>query len=360
NIFILIDGTWNDETGAGSDGLTTNVVKLYKCLKKVPGKQSTWYFRGVGNDDENGIMGRLMGGMFGASEKNIRNFAYSTLAKEYCRGDRIFIFGFSRGAAIARLLAGQIHERGIPASIEITTDAQENKGTNHIETRYVSHKATSPELVHPNVEFLGVWDTVVAMGVKGMFKNFSVAPNVQKAVHLVAIDETRTLFNPTLMNHNPDVVEEIWMPGVHSDVGGSYREDVLAQHSLYCMIEKLKKRADAGGYDIWFNQEEIIQYTLPQISEEKAIFHFFGLGTLKGIRKIRALKNDKEVEANVAQPCIHQSVFVLQKSQEVYSLVDLQLEGKKEKVKTELPIIYNPPNIRKLNKHYHVDKTGYD
>jgi uncharacterized protein (DUF2235 family) len=358
NIIVLIDGTWNDESGAAGDGLTTNVVKLYKSLAKIPGKQDTWYFRGVGNDDEYGFWGRIWGGMVGAKEREIRNHAYAMIAKTYAPGDRIFIFGFSRGAAIARLLAGMIQEIGIPETLSLTTVAKENKGTRNPENRYLDHSPKDPHKEgvptrEVAIEFLGVWDTVVAMGVRGMFKNFSVASNVKKAVHLLALDETRNLFKPTLMNWDPGRVEEIWMPGVHSDVGGSYAEDELAKLSLHCMVSKLKAHATQAGVEIHFNDLELSRYVREEV--EMGIFHFHGLGFMKGIRKVQRLHQNEFSHDPAHQPTIHKSVFDLQKSQKVFSLVELKLEeGKKVR---PVPIIYNPPNVKVLNKRYEVDET---
>ncbi|MEM7347331.1 MAG: DUF2235 domain-containing protein, partial [Chloroflexota bacterium] len=126
NFFVLMDGTWNDENGAKGSGLITNVVKLFRSLEEEPSAQIARYFRGVGNDDEYGWAGRLFGGAFGNEEQRIRNHAYATIVKEYKPGDRLFIFGFSRGAASARMLASQLAKEGIPDKIIISTEVRAN------------------------------------------------------------------------------------------------------------------------------------------------------------------------------------------------------------------------------------------
>ena len=116
-LIILIDGTWNDENGEDNDGVVTNIVKLYRVLAGDSEKQITRYFRGVGNDDDFGFVEKTINGVTGGGEKNIREHAYATIAKEYCKGDEILIFGFSRGAAGARMLASDLSKKGIPEEI---------------------------------------------------------------------------------------------------------------------------------------------------------------------------------------------------------------------------------------------------
>ena len=103
------------------------------------------------------------------------------------------------------------------------------------------------------IEFLGVFDTVAAMdGIfrKGdiassdvLFENGTLHQGVGRAVHLLALDEERVAFTPTLINRDtgrPSRITEIWMPGVHSDVGGGYWMDGLADKSLEVMIKMCK------------------------------------------------------------------------------------------------------------------------
>ncbi|MEL6675305.1 MAG: DUF2235 domain-containing protein [Bacteroidota bacterium] len=366
NYIILMDGTWNDEYGIDGDGLTTNIVKLNKSLSRDSQNQITRYYRGVGNDNDHNKLGVLLGGAFGKREKAIRNNAYSRLAKEYQPGDNIYIFGFSRGAASARMLAAQIHEMGIPQEIVITTEAVSDRETNNVENRFVKFEADFSQSRKVNICFLGVWDTVGAFGIPvnflgipfqswNLFKNMDVAGNVQKAVHLVAADETRDAFSPTLMNHRPGVIEEIWMPGVHSDVGGSYAEDQLAKHSLYVMIQKIKANCiDKGLPPLQFEKETLANYTSHEIT--KGVFHFHGLGSKKSIRRIHCLKNNKKVGPEEQLPIIHKSFFALQKSRENYSLVHRSSWFGEDK-KLELPILYNPANLKYLRKKYEVDET---
>jgi hypothetical protein len=352
-IVVCMDGTWNDETGKEGDGVVTNVVKLFRCLGSDSDTQVVRYFRGVGNDEENSWLGIKRGGAFGASEKRIRDNAYSTVVKEYRPGDRIFLFGFSRGAASARMLAAQFKREGIPESITINTEPMENRYTRHVEERFVSYEPAG-KLCDVDIEFLGVWDTVGAFGIPvnvlgipfgkfNLFRDMHVSENVKHAVHLVSLDETREPFEPTLMNHKPDVVEEVWFPGVHSDVGGGYPQDRLGRISLKYMIEAVKlcvSRLD--GFSLQFDGETVAETTadLPDTH-----FHFHGLGYKRELREVYVQEDDKPSKV---KPKVHSSVFHLQDNHDVYSVVRRRRRLFGRKAADVVHIIYNPLNLRPL------------
>ena len=253
NVFVLFDGTWNDERG----GSRTNVHKLWDALEENE-RQVKHYFRGVGNDEQNGLFWRAVGGFTGIGERRIRRDAYSTLALDHGAGDRLFILGFSRGAASARLLASDLHRVGLPQRVRVTRKGKRNRRAwERIEERFASFDPVARYLRPIDVHFLGVWDTVGAFGVpvdilgfnirtpkSRVFRDNTIAENVRHATHCVAIDETRDAFEPTLFNHKPGVVDEVWFAGVHSDVGGGYRrdEDRLGDHSLRYMTGRHSQR----------------------------------------------------------------------------------------------------------------------
>ena len=133
---------------------------------------------------------------------------------------RVVVFGYSRGAALARMFVAQLLK-------------DEKCG---------------------EVAFLGVFDTVAALnGVQRpgediatdvLFENGTLHKAVRRAVHLVALDEDRTLFRPTLINRdaeNKDRITEVWFPGVHGDVGGGYWHDGLSDGALKFMIDQCQR-----------------------------------------------------------------------------------------------------------------------
>lgn len=348
NVIVCMDGTWNDETGKDGDSIITNISKLYKSLDVDSEAQISRYFRGVGSDEENTHMGTLIGGAMGRSEQRIRNHAYATIAKEYRNGDRLFIFGFSRGAASARMLASQLHKEGIPENITITTAPQQNHVTKQVENRFVRYQSEG-EVRPVEVAFLGVWDTVYAFGIPvkflgipfhrwDLFKDKHVSPNVSKAVHLVSIDETRSPFEPTLMNHKPGVVEEVWVPGVHADVGGGYAEDEIGRITLKYMLDTLNAYTTRQGLlPVRFHEPTLQGYL--EIPAGGYHFHFHGLGYKKGMRTLHVLENDAPC---ALPPRIHASVYALQQSAETYSVVEERSGKKKYRIQ------YNPPNLKAL------------
>jgi len=276
NIVVCLDGTWN-EPGTTEYGHTaeTNVLKLFKLLKgelrqgkrykqynsnqykelqdkandtRTPDvKQIAFYYHGVGNKMENSEIGQVFGGAFGMGASAIVDRAYLDVAKVYRQGDRIFIFGFSRGAAIARLLAGVIGHRSIPTSI----------WTLRIFGRSFALWSSSEKIddvQNPvKVEVLGCWDTVGAFGIaKNIFgipfqqmnllKDLTVALCVKRAYHMVALDETRDAFVPTLMEPDPTDqkrITEVWFSGSHANVGGGYATDQLSDLTLDFLLRRL-------------------------------------------------------------------------------------------------------------------------
>jgi hypothetical protein len=101
------------------------------------------------------------------------------------------------------------------------------------------------------IHFLGVWDTVGALGVplevirwmirkRIEFHDTELAPNVTYAYHALAIHEYRRDFPPTLwtVTRSGQTVEQVWFPGAHSDVGGGLSETGLSDVTLLWMAER--------------------------------------------------------------------------------------------------------------------------
>ena len=180
---------------------------------------------------------------------------YYWLADKYRPGDRIFLFGFSRGAFTARSLAGVICKFGV-------VDREDERPLGELVRQvyadgYRNEEDLSPDLFvrgSKQVHFLGVWDTVGALGVpddkvllqwldnpaRYRFHDTSLSPDVAHARHAVAIDERRGSFSPTLWKEESkeahEDVKELWFPGVHSDVGGGYKERGLSDGALMWMM----------------------------------------------------------------------------------------------------------------------------
>ena len=260
---FLFDGTWNDDTGInpadftwdntrqlwvsqenpakGYPPIVSNVVKTHTALAPDGPRQLTHYFRGVGNDDENDFLNQKAEGAFATTEEHIRNAAYCDFLQHYCTGDQISILGFSRGAASARLFAQDLVARGFVNEVTIGSrycrvlnSAQIRRDVWDLTTRWAKTLIPGDDLP---IAFLGVWDTV-ATSIPAKSAAWRVPDTVGRAVHCMALDETRDLFTPTLLQYpksRSSAMKEVWFPGAHSDVGGGYFNDALARVTLNFM-----------------------------------------------------------------------------------------------------------------------------
>ncbi|PIE24027.1 MAG: hypothetical protein CSA60_03880 [Neptuniibacter caesariensis] len=225
-IIFCFDGTCNDPSDSGdffTDSSISNVLKIYALFGgKLPSAaentsttndQHCLYYSGVGT--RGNWLRQTWNSMFappGADMRDILDEAKEDLKKLYQDGDQIFIFGFSRGAAIARMFAAK-------------------------------HADNRP------IKFLGLFDTVAAtegsldlktgtLPASGIvFENGTIGNHIEKALHLLSIDEKRIAFQPTLFNKDKRVTE-IWFAGAHSDIGGGYWFDGLSDITLQFMLDE--------------------------------------------------------------------------------------------------------------------------
>ncbi|MEO8195269.1 MAG: DUF2235 domain-containing protein [Thermoanaerobaculia bacterium] len=225
------DGTCNDFFSNPNE--KTNVAKLFLAL--APGTQGE-YISGIGAPDCDGLSGAYDSGTgFGASER--LEVMYQRLTKNFNKGDReIDIFGFSRGSALARAFANMIHERGIPDL------SQTRPKTLYAYWGQVTVQVPASFFESPPIRFLGLFDTVGSFWLgNGSDVDLSIAPNVQRVRHAVAMDERRYLFplssiHSSPREHNSERLLEVGFPGAHSDVGGGYgRGDHLSKAPLFWM-----------------------------------------------------------------------------------------------------------------------------
>ena len=168
----------------------------------------------------------------------------------YEDGDRVFLFGFSRGAFTVRSLAGMLHRCGLlrPTASNLVEYAskryhQDDADENDAEVD-AGFRATfaRPCPVH----FIGVWDTVESLILHAgrTWHDTRLTPETSWAYHALAIDERRRDFPPCLWDEssraNAQVLEQVWFAGVHSDVGGWYDERGLSNIALQWMMDKAR------------------------------------------------------------------------------------------------------------------------
>ena len=262
NIVVCLDGTSNTPTMTERGLLSqTNVFKLFKMLKagkqgvtapkghfnatlcKTYGdKQIGFYYSGIGNEYDNDPFLGLIGLATGLGASGIIERAYLDIMRVWRPGDRVYITGFSRGAASARILARTIDTRGAPSSIWTL-----RLFGRHWTLWPSKHKEPMP------INVLGCWDTVGSFGVgktiaginfqqSNLLHDMTVPDNVLKAYHMVALDEERQEFEPTLMQPDPITPErivEVWFPGTHAGVGGGFATDRLSDIALDFLLKHI-------------------------------------------------------------------------------------------------------------------------
>lgn len=250
NIVIFSDGT-GQKGGVGSN---TNVYKLFNMVEDRTDRQIAYYDPGLGTDWRK-ITGMLNGR---GISKNILD-CYRFIFENYKADDQIYLFGFSRGAATVRSLSGFIHLFGVlPVSrADLLEQAFKIYRINDKDRR--KEKADAFIAKHHTmwckIKFLGVWDTVAALGLPikfggalmdkffpHKFHSFDLSDSVEFARQALSIDEERKSFHPVLWNPIENDtklrMKQIWFCGVHSDVGGGYEEDDLSNISLKWMIQE--------------------------------------------------------------------------------------------------------------------------
>jgi len=278
SIVILCDGTSNE---IKTD--RTNVLRLFRCASKDD-TEIVFYDPGVGTVGAYKTWSRVWqkikevyGLAFGSGlDDNVLD-AYQFLIENWNKGDKIYLFGFSRGAYTVRVLAGLVY------TIGIVPKEQENL------KRYALHTLKQASIYGEfsnlgmyqetldrqpiPIEFLGVWDTVssVFLWAKGWFriKNIGYSrrnASVKSIRHALAIDERRRFFkhydwklyepHTTYLPHTPEYikgtkqgkfkdqdVQEVWFAGVHTNVGGGASDDKsqVAKAPLEWMLAEAKK-----------------------------------------------------------------------------------------------------------------------
>lgn len=311
-IVFCFDGTWNRLDSA----CPTNVVIVAESVTPIArdGKtQIVYYDQGVGT----GRMERFRGGVFGMGLLDNLEQAYRFLTFNFEPGDEIFVFGFSRGAYTARSFAGLLSNCAIPLRAhagQISDLVKMYKSNRKNELEYQKNmrecrKAVSPNLcvsddelrwrrTDPNTSeeqvvlrmaYLGVWDTVGALGIpqsfewlhwanrKYRFHDTELSGFVISARHAVAIDEVRRDFVPTLwtnlreMNEgwqsrgqfDEEPYQQKWFPGNHGSVGGGGERRGLSDQALDWVLDGARKM----GLDLDHGPHSRIFELRPSFSE---------------------------------------------------------------------------------------------
>jgi uncharacterized protein (DUF2235 family) len=285
-IVIACDGTWNRLDAEHP----TNVAKLVQAvLPEAPDgvAQITCHLDGVGTGRGTSWLARgldrWLGGAFGQGLTETIEEAYRFLVLTYAPGDEVYLFGFSRGAFTARSLAGLVRTCGIldrgsaaaiPEALRLYWGRAQASGPDGAKALWFRARHAAQVTVGGveagwraargleagvplRLAYLGVWDTVGALGVprrlalaawlnRGLaFHDTALSRIVGAARHAVAIDERRRSFPPTLWDNlealNAETAgapyAQCWFPGDHGAVGGGRAVSALSDEALLWVAE---------------------------------------------------------------------------------------------------------------------------
>lgn len=340
NIIICSDGTGNSAV----KGRGTNVFKLFEAIdlnghrtnpELTP--QVAFYDDGVGTENFKPL--KIFAGAtgFGLS-RNVKQL-YKELVRIYEPGDRIFLFGFSRGAFTVRTLADFIDKCGILDAQNHSLDTADKLEKMVRKTYGVYRKSYRTALMElfrgkpdqsvnrqfqdahchrgkSTIAFIGVWDTVDAVGLpfhlsdfinlvfyRFKFPDYYLSKSVERACHALAIDDERHSFHPLLWSQDKgddERIEQVWFVGAHSNVGGGYPKQGVSLAALNWMMQK------AGGSHLRFLDSDEKLYREHMNVDDKLYDPRAGLGIFYRWkpRDIAAMCRENNV-----QPVIHLSVL---------------------------------------------------
>ncbi len=263
-LIVCCDGTWNWPDGKSE----TNVIRLVRAIAPVDGtiSQMVYYHQGVGTGN---ILDRIVGGGAGVGLSLSVKACYGFITDNYKEDDEIFLFGFSRGAFVARSIAGLLGTVGVLRKYEMEHFIEVWDW--YSQSADVRRAADLEALAHNrcrnvDIECIGVWDTVGALGIPGTrfctkafaFYETELGTHVRHAFQALAIDERRGNFQAavwvpyslerkrrqgTVPTQPPaeQVLKQVWFPGVHSNVGGGYPRHGLSDTTFLWMLAKLQE-----------------------------------------------------------------------------------------------------------------------
>jgi uncharacterized protein (DUF2235 family) len=284
NVVICCDGTANEFAAD-----KTNVIKLFSTLVQDPARQVTYYHPGIGTMEPTGPLmpvrrqiATVIALAFGYGlERDIQD-GYVFLMRNFEPGDRVFLFGFSRGAYTVRAIASLLHMYGVirhdnesfvPYAIRMLLAIHRSALSANQRARARDYFALARDFRQTmsstacNPWFVGVWDTVSSVG---WIENplhlpyVSNNPDIEVGRHAVAIDERRAFFRTELFRPSVDPAKpggpkdllQVWFPGVHCDVGGGYpeAESGISKIALGWMLDQAK----AHGLLVHSEREDLI------------------------------------------------------------------------------------------------------
>ncbi|KAG6000544.1 hypothetical protein E4U43_001575 [Claviceps pusilla] len=288
-LIVCCDGTWmNRDYGfvrshlfgkRGTLQIPSNVTRISRCFKRrcTDGTlQIISYESGVGSGGNS--IDSITGGAFGAGLTERVREVYAYLCANYMDGDEIILVGFSRGAFTARSVAGMIGNlglltrEGIEHFYPIFKDMQNWQNYDYQDPFPNVPFGNKPKGASADVDYrtrlermgftrvyqktnqlitvkaIGVWDTVGALGIPKIpwLEKLALSDRIEHAFQALALDETRAPFSPAVWERprrdrlNTDL-RQVWFPGNHSNCGGGWDDQGIANCSLAWMMDQFTR-----------------------------------------------------------------------------------------------------------------------
>ncbi|KAI0735094.1 hypothetical protein C8Q76DRAFT_791673 [Earliella scabrosa] len=284
-IIVCCDGTWQDGLDARQRWKYTNITRLARSINHVddrfdpPVHQVVFYQNGIGTEN---LYDKIVSGLTGATLAGKVEEAYGFIAHNYRPGDEIFLFGFSRGAYTARMVAMFIGAIGVLDRTDMDNFASiflqyQKRGKAETEEGMLQKRLLDEKLEpwtgpsgpgkkrvdvtpgHFSVKIIGVFDTVGSVGMpeelclsSEKLKNIFGFPDkhlghhVERAYQALALNETRKDFDCAKFEQTPagrergQILKQCWFTGSHCDIGGGFQEHDLSDLSLNWMIANIE------------------------------------------------------------------------------------------------------------------------
>jgi len=308
NHVFIVDGTLSRL----DDDCMTHARRLHIILSagRAGVRQTLGYNRGIQGTGLSKWIDAAIGRGFNESVAQ----GYATLASRYKPGDRIFLFGYSRGAYAARCIAGMIDRIGLIRR-EAATERRVRRAFRYYRRGTITDgvRAFSHEHCHSTVDIacLGVWDTVKALGlpvpilsrffpVATGFHDQQLGASVGAAYQALAADEDRTAYSPVLWERGDwdGAMEQVWFPGAHGDVGGErgclFPPVPLTNLGFVWMME----RAEARGLILpqGWREDFPTDPTAPMV------------GSRRGVNRLFLLRRPREAQRGENGQSVHDSI----------------------------------------------------
>ncbi|KAF9507073.1 hypothetical protein BS47DRAFT_1304445 [Hydnum rufescens UP504] len=341
-IIICCDGTWQDGIVQRHRWKYSNILKLSRCIRHQDSRHHTqpipqivFYQSGLGSEDN--IYTRLI------DAEKVQE-AYAFIAQNYHAGDEIFLFGFSRGAYTARMVATLIGELGVLNRSEMDNFADifiafQRRGRTQDPISSAEYEAILAPLQNSNsegrrqvedrdfsIKVVGVFDTVGALGLphkinlsnkaKTLF-NFPdkiLGEHIERAYHAISLDEQREDFDVTKFHQTNrgkemgQILRQCWFAGSHSDVGGGFQDHDLSDLTLIWMI--VRRTPCANVEDVLAIDTKYIKSLLKPVQPwGKQIHHYSLTGVFTLAGKIeRRIEKKHETNEKIHSSALEQVV----------------------------------------------------